>query len=116
MKTIVLLLLLATTLLAPSTLADDKSAEYLGKFDDDSTLTIEVKDATVAVKFSNKTWSITTAVATQTDDGLSIAGTGTANDKTLAISGRIHPDIANIEIRVGVGRGAKVTQLVLKKT
>ena len=56
-------------------------------------------------------------IVTTSKDGVThFAGTGTAGDKTLAVSGTLGGDKVEIEVRVGVGGGAKVSHLVLKKT
>ena len=42
------------------------------------------------------------------------AATGTAGDRTLAVSGTLGGGKVEMEIRVGVGGGAKVSRVVLK--
>ena len=54
-------------------------------------------------------------VSTATSAGVTIAGTGTAVDHTLAVSGSVKGDAGTLEVRVGVGGGAKVTKVALKK-
>src|SRR5262249_33198492 len=87
---------------------------YVGTLADGSTLTLEVKGTNLKLQFSNK-WSVGKVSASIKDRVTQFAATGRAGDKSLAVSGKVKGDKAEIEIKVGVGKAARTNKYTLKK-
>jgi hypothetical protein len=94
-------------------MAATANVEYVGTLKDKSTLALAVKGDNVQFRFSNG-WTVDTVSATTKGKVIEFAATGQAGDKTLAISGEVKGDKADIEVRVGVGQAAQVGTYVLK--
>jgi hypothetical protein len=91
-----------------------EKAAYVGTLADDSTLTLEVTGTNLKFQFSNK-WSVGKVQASVKDQVTEFAGSGKAGDKSLAVSGKVQGDKAEIEIKVGVGKAAQKNKYTLKK-
>ena len=110
----VVLLAVANGLAIGDGKAQTEKAAYVGSLEDGSTLTLEVDGTNLKFLFSNK-WSVDKVHASVKEQVTSFAGTGQAGDKSLAVSGKVQGDEAEIEVKVGVGKAARTNKYTLKK-